>query len=213
MFRSPPHDTQTSTRTNNLNDSLIDLQNNSFQEELANPYASQNNNEVYATSVKLPQFWTSCPEAWFVHTEMQFNMKNITQDTTKYEHTITALPQEVIVTILDFIQNPPHNNKFSELKKILIEKHSLSENRKLDKILPDSEMGDRKPSELYRSLMLLAGSNFSQDILKRLWLRKLPKNLSTILASSSTNDINELVKLADNIWEAINKTEISAMNT
>lgn len=74
-------------------------------------------------------------------------------------------------------------------------------------------MGDRKPSEFYRSLMLLAGSNFSQDILKKLWLRKLPKNLSVILASSSTNDINELVKLADNIWEVINKTEISAMNS
>ncbi|XP_036347341.1 uncharacterized protein LOC118756699, partial [Rhagoletis pomonella] len=210
MFHSPQHDTQTSTRTQNINDSLIDLQNNTYQEELANPYASRINSEICATSVKLPQFWTSCPEAWFIHAEMQFSTKNITQETTKYEYTITALPQEVIITILDFIQNPPENNKFGALKQILIERNSLSENAKLNKIVSDSQIGDRKPSEFYRSMLLLSGSNFSSDILKKLWLRKLPKNISVILASSSISDINELTKLADNVWEQINKSELAS---
>ncbi|XP_017471949.1 PREDICTED: uncharacterized protein LOC108367445 [Rhagoletis zephyria] len=84
MFRSPQHDTHTSTR-DNLNETLIDLQNSTFNEQLTNPYVDRNSNEICATSVKLPQFWTSCPEAWFIHAEMQFSTKNITQETTKYE--------------------------------------------------------------------------------------------------------------------------------
>ncbi|XP_067648090.1 putative leucine-rich repeat-containing protein DDB_G0290503 [Eurosta solidaginis] len=119
---------------------------------------------------------------------------------------------DIIMTILDFIQNPPENNKFTALKKVLIERLSLSENAKFDKDLSDSEMGERKPSECYRSLVLLSGTNFSQEVLKKLWMRKPPRNLNVISASSNSSDINELMKLADNVWEVVNKNEIASVN-
>ncbi|XP_036321999.1 translation initiation factor IF-2-like [Rhagoletis pomonella] len=43
MFRSPHPDTHTTTRTNSLHDSLIDLQKNIHPEELTNPYATSDN--------------------------------------------------------------------------------------------------------------------------------------------------------------------------
>lgn len=172
---------------------------------------SQQNIEISSASVKLPQFWTSCPEAWFVHSEMQFATKGIIRDNTKYEYTITALPQEVIITVLDVIQSPPSGNKYENLKGILIERHTISENRKLDKILSDTEIGDRKPSEFYRSLALLAGSNFSIDVLKKLWLRKLPKSLNVALTGSNLTEVSQLMKLADNLWDVIQGDEIASI--
>ena len=78
---------------------------------------------------------------------MHFATKGITQNKTKYEYIITALPQDVIMTVLDIIQNPNSTNPYDHLKNILIERHSISENKKLDKILSDSQIGDRKQSE------------------------------------------------------------------
>lgn len=74
-------------------------------------------------------------------------------------------------------------------------------------------MGDQKPSEFYRSLLLLSGHNLDPDLVKRLWIKKLPKNLSVPLTCSNAKDINELVKLADNIWEVPNPTEVHAVAT
>ncbi|XP_017494443.1 PREDICTED: uncharacterized protein LOC108382587 [Rhagoletis zephyria] len=141
MLRSP----QEKGAGDRLGRSLIDIEDpcEVSQDNIRNPY---DRSEICATSVKLPQFWSNCPEAWFVHAEMQFATKGISRDSTKYEFVITALPQEVIANVLDVIQ-----------KKVLIDRHSLSEQRRLTKILSDTEIGDRRPSEYYRTLESVSG--------------------------------------------------------
>lgn len=168
--------------------------------------------EISTTSVKLPQFWTTCPQAWFVTAEAQFSAKKISSDTTKYDYTLMALPEEVVTTVLDIVQNPTIFNKYEHLKSALIGRFSLSEKAKLDKILGDSEIGDQKPSEFYRTLILLAGNNFDSSLLKNIWLRKLPKTLNIALMAANTNDIPQLLKLADDIWETMQGTEIASVN-
>ncbi|XP_037825738.1 uncharacterized protein LOC119613772, partial [Lucilia sericata] len=201
----PNNTTQPNLTTNSNNTdsgNMTDLNN------LSAPTSPQSNIEIYSTTIKLPQFWTNCPEAWFIHAEMQFTNRRV----TKYEYIVTSLPQDVIVTVLDVFQNPPTGNRYDHLKKILIDRHSMIENRKLDKILSDSEIGDRKPSEFYRSLALHSNSNFSPDVLKKIWLRKLPKSLNVALTGSNLTDINELTRLADNIWEVLHGNEIASVN-
>ena len=174
---------------------------------------TENLNEIMATSLKLPLFWTDYPEAWFIHIETLFRTKNITQDNTKYEYLIISLPQDVIVSVLDIIQNPEISDKYLNLKKHLIERHTISEQRKLDKIFSNSELSDQKPSEFYRSLALVAGAGFDNELLKKLWLRKLPKPLNVALTGSNLANITELLKLADNIWEITNDSEICAVQS
>lgn len=175
-----------------------------------NPFDSSP--EIHATAIKLPTFWTNCPDAWFAHTEIQFQSKSITVDRTKYEYLVTALPQEVIVTVLDFIQNPPSTNLYEGLKKTLLDRLSMSESKRLDKILSESEMGDQKPSQFYRSLLLLAGTTVSSELIYKLWLRKLPKSLNIALTGSGHTELNVLLGLADNLWEVIAGGELSAVS-
>ncbi|XP_036319780.1 uncharacterized protein LOC118734170 [Rhagoletis pomonella] len=197
MLRSP----QEKGAGDRLGRSLIDIEDpcEVSQDNIRNPY---DRSEICATSVKLPQFWSNCPEARFVHAEMQFATKGISRDSTKYEFVITALPQEVIANVLDVIQ-----------KKVLIDRHSLSEQRRLDKILSDTEIGDRRPSEYYRTLGQLAGSTIDPIFLKNIWLRKLPKSLYVALTSANLNNINDLLQLADKIWEITSGSEICAVKS
>lgn len=83
----------------------------------------------------------------------------------------------------------------------------------MDRLLSDSEIGDRKPSEFYRSLLHLAGHNINSDLIKSLWLRKLPRTLNIALAGSNVINIDELLKLADNIWEVSNKSDLCVIDS
>ena len=81
------------------------------------------------SSLKLPSFWISCQETWFIQTEMQFDIKQIVDDTIKYQNVIVALPQEVITKILDILHNPPITNKYEFIKRVLCERFSLRKKR------------------------------------------------------------------------------------
>lgn len=168
--------------------------------------------ELAATSIKLPNFWTACPLAWFAQAEAQFNTKNIRLDITKFEYVITSLPQEVILSVLDIIQNPPQQNAYSVLKQALIDRHSISEERRLEELLSEAELGDRKPSEFYRYLELLAGTSATvgSELLRKLWLRKLPQTINIALVASGKQDKQELIDIADKIWNVSHVQQISS---
>ncbi|XP_046805807.1 uncharacterized protein LOC124420901 [Lucilia cuprina] len=209
MIRSP---VISPTRSNNINPQVSGNSTNSSSLNVTSNNLNSNAQlEICATSLKLPPFWVDHPEAWFIHVETQFNTKGITRDNTKYVYLIVSLPQDVIVSVIDVIRNPPDENRYLNLKTKLLERHSLSEQRKLDKLLSDSEIGDRKPSEFYRSLIQLAGNNINSDFVKSLWLRKLPRNLNIALVGSNVVNIEDLLKLADNIWEVTNKVELCTL--
>lgn len=161
--------------------------------------------QLEATSLKLPPFWTSCPIAWFVQTESQFKIKKITNESTKFDYVIASLPEEVIMNVLDIIQNQDEPNKYSAIKSALINRHSDTDEKKLDKLLTerDTELGDRRPSEFYRYLEVLAFNLkiVSKELVKKLWMRRLPPNLNISLVATGKDDITELITLADKIWD------------
>lgn len=217
MLRTPPHDNgqspnednSTSAGTISGNDDVLITQ-PSIRSTISQTFPPDV--EISAASIKLPQFWVNCPEAWFIHTEMQFATRGILQDKTKYEYVVTALPQEVIMTVIDVIQNPPNDDRYGNLKDVLINRHTISETRRLDKIFSDSEIGDQRPSEFYRSMALLAGTKISQDVLIKLWVRKLPKSLNVALTGSNITDVNKLLQLADNIWDVLQRDELAVVS-
>lgn len=116
---------------------------------------------------------------------------------------LTALPQETVLLVLDFNRNPSII-KIDDLKKIFIERHFLSQNTHLEKILTNFDIGDRRLPELYRNLLILGGSNFTPGMIKKLWFKNLSKSLSVALIGSNVKNINELVKLSDDFREVSN---------
>ena len=64
-----------------------------------------------AVSLKLPAFWTSQPKVWFQQSEAQFALRNITADDTKYYYVVAALDQDSAQRVIDFLENPPEENK------------------------------------------------------------------------------------------------------
>lgn len=163
-------------------------------------------------SFKLPTFWSNVPEVWFIQVEQIFAINRIVSDMSKYRHVIAVLPQEAMTSVLDLLRDPPEENKYLKLKEALISRHSLSENKRLEELLSSSEMGDHSPSTLFRDMENRLGSSsfVNRDLLRRLWLRKLPESVKVSVTSSNLEDISAILSMADKVWEVTHNQKIYA---
>ncbi|XP_022171539.1 uncharacterized protein LOC111034568 [Myzus persicae] len=157
--------------------------------------------EVHSTrSFKIPAFWRSNPELWFRQIESQFYTFRITSDSTKYHNVVAAMESEVLQHVSDIIISPPTSDMYEALKRRLIERFSDSEELRLKKLLSDIELGDQRPSHLLAEMRELASGKVSDELLKTLWLQRLPTQVKIILTASGDSLVN-LACMADKIME------------
>ena len=170
---------------------------------------------VVSTAVRLPHFWTANPEIWFRQVEAQFAINKVRSDRLKYDHIIATLPLETISMIFDVIENPPTTDLYQNLKDKLTQRLTASEEQRLDSLLSGSEMGNRKPSEFFRDMSLTVGGSavVSSELLLRLWKRKLPRTILVALTASDKSQLNDILDLADRIWDTYRGHDGTASTT
>jgi len=155
---------------------------------------------VEKVSVKVPTFWEKAPELYFANIEAQFKISGITHDTTKYYAVIASLNSDVLSHISDIVLNPPATGKYEAIKVRLISEFADSQEKRLKALLSEMVLGDDRPSHLLRKMTQLAGTNISAEIVKSLWLKRLPQQTQAILAIANV-DINNLAQMADKLVE------------
>lgn len=61
--------------------------------------------------IKFPPFWKPNPALWFAQLEAQFEMTNITADSTKFNYVIASVESDVLNSVSDLILTPPKEKK------------------------------------------------------------------------------------------------------
>lgn len=187
--------------------------NNDASQDLDNENTNSNLNLQFA-SIKIPPYWSNRPDLWFLHVETQFRMRNITASNTKYDHVLAALPPETMELVADILLNPPTTNKYDSLKTALLTRSRDSEERRFDALFNKMELGDAKPSELFRQMEALAQGNslVNTSLLRKLWLNKLPSSLQAcIIAVENSHSQEEVFTIADRIHDSTASSKISAV--
>lgn len=190
----------TSTSTNNT--------------ETPNPITNNTIESTIIATIKIPSFWTNRPELWFLHVETQFRMKNITTSSTKYDYTVSALQPETMEIVADILLNPPATNKYENLKNTLLSRSRDTEERRFDALFNKMELGDAKPSELYRQMESLAQGNslVNNSLLRKLWLNKLPGSIQAcVIAIEGSHSDTEIFSIADRIHDSALTTKVYAL--
>lgn len=162
--------------------------------------------ELNRISVKPPNFWKNKPKLWFIQLEAQFANSSIIQDLTKYNTVVAALDENVLDFVIDILTDPPVSNKYEALKNALLTRLTDTEESRIKKLLTDMDLGDKRPSDLLRQMKGLAGNAISEDVVKSLWLQRLPQQAQAILAISK-DPLDNIAEMADKIICVYNTSE------
>lgn len=170
--------------------------------------------ELCKYKIKLPPYWPSSLSTWFIQVESQLAINRITSEITKYNCLVSALPQDIAETLTDILDRPHQVTPFTQLKDAIMNRHSLSIERQLKRIISDENMGDKSPSDFYRRLKQLAGSSgtVTDDLIKKLWPSCLPHLINISLFALGEQHIHIVLETADKIYDAMQtSTNVSAV--
>ena len=157
---------------------------------------------VGTITLKLPPFWPADLDIWFAQVEAQFTTRGITVEKTKFDYIIASLSPETATEVRDIILAPPTDLPYTTLKKELIKRTAGSNQCKLQKLLNEVELGDRKPSQLLRRMRQLWSDRPDDAFLRELFLQRLPNNVRVVLAPLGIDvSLDKLADTADRIVE------------
>lgn len=157
---------------------------------------------VAKVSVKLPDFWKSDPNMWFAQAEAQFNLAGITLDETKFWHIIAKIDQSVICHVSDLVSVPPATDKYKAVKERLISRFALSPQARLEQLLSSCDLGDFRPTHLLARMSEIAtGLKVDDNLMKMLFLQRMPANIRAVLAISD-GSLAKLAEMADKMMDS-----------
>lgn len=180
----------------------------------ANP--SQQPSEVSAftgAQNRLPPFHKSNPKLWFAHVEAVFYTSKVTSQVMRYQAVMANLSIDVIEQVADLIDDQNLNQPYDTLKSRLLDVYGESENRRIQRLLQDTQLGNQRPSQLLRTMLQQAGTTVSKSVVQTLWLRNLPSRMQAILAATGQEDLEKLAATADKVAEIDTSPEVYSAST
>lgn len=157
-------------------------------------------NEIARVAFRAPPVWKTEINLWFLQVESNFVMSGIEKELTKFHCVVAALDMEVLSYVKDIVEVPPTDNPYTVLKERIVKRFTQSESSRLRTLLQELYLGDKKPTQLLHEMRSLAGSQISDDVLKTLFIQRLPINIQQIL-SISKDKLDDLAQIADKINE------------
>ena len=213
---STPHPSTSTTGietwAQNLTTPNLHLSPRTFNFSASNPF-----NQSPPINLKLPSFWEDDIELWLAAVDHQFLLSNISTEQKRFSAILSALDYQVIRKVQNIIRNPG-NQPYQTLKQALIKLYKISDDNRLDRLLHQTELGDRKPTELLSELHSLLGEscNVGPDLdklLRKLFLDRLPPQVRLILAGSPQPTLDLMAQRADDIMATMATTPLNSNPT
>lgn len=153
-------------------------------------------------ALKLPEFWESAPEAWFVQVEAQFGLRSITDDEKRFWHVVTALNSRTASQVVRLITSPPPHNKYGALKDHLLRVHGLSRRERARRLLDINGLGERTPTQLMDYMLNMLGEEEPGSLFMELYQRQLPPHVRTALGNSDISNPRIFAEEAERYFTA-----------
>jgi len=156
--------------------------------------------EAVASTVRLPPFWEEDPTLWFVQVEAVFAANRITATGHKFNLVISQLPYKNLAQVADLAKEPG-SNPYQSIKERLIQCYSQSQERRVLRLLEDTQLGDDRPSQLLRQMRAISDNSLSEQVLKTVWLRALPTRVRNIVTALDQT-LEQIAQVADRILDS-----------
>jgi hypothetical protein len=205
VLNSPDSQAATDARYNNaeplspaIDDEVNDDPNTAFlSAESSFEDMAPDPSTVYS-SLRLPEFWSDKPKAWFHHLESECELRNppITKSTVKYHLACTALPASIRAQIHEILDDPAPD-PYEPLKAALLALFTKTPLEEGYEFLELPELGDQLATTQYRRMWKLWNKD-GLAVFRAAFLTTLPMELRSLLVDGNKST-KELAELADEI--------------
>lgn len=191
-------------------DENADLQNpggsNSNLQQNAHNLNNQNDARILAGSayprLPIPTLTETGIDAYFMSLEYWFLASGVTNDSRKFNTVMAQVPPTKLIELRPIINAVPIQGKYEYIKQSLTSHFADSQRHRLNRLLMDLPLGDKKPSQLYHEMLRTAGDTINEPVIRDLWASRLPNYAqAAVVASSGTAD--QVTKIADAIVESM----------
>ena len=155
---------------------------------------------VFGASVQLPAFDKIEAETWFAVADANFALRKVTDSTTKYYYVLSKLDASTLRKLSSFIKRPRGADPYGEIKEELCEAYEPPLEQKLDALLSLAGMGDETPKEYAMEIKRLAADATLDDVLKRIFVRGLPRQLVTAITGRLGENFSSVTTAANKAW-------------
>lgn len=156
------------------------------------------------TTITLPQLWLADPSLWFIQVENKFRIHRVTSEVRKHELLVEALPPQALAEIRDILVGPPGETPYTTVKQALLHRLVPPKHRRIQQLLCNEELGDRRPTQFLRHLQHLLGDQpacSETAILRELFLQRLPPTVRMALVPAQDKTLSELAEMADDMMD------------
>ena len=157
---------------------------------------------VGTLSVKLPTFWPDMPEVWFAQAEANFRARRITSQKSKFNLVVVALDADTLKGVLDLIEQEPDEESYNRLKARLVQAYKLSTVDKVKQCMELPPWADENPMKLADQMIALTRDASAEDIVKTMFLLKLPDSVRKAMWAEPLKDWSEMKARAKGLWHA-----------
>lgn len=173
--------------------------------------AEINAGAAFNPRIPLPTLRENCAEAYFMSLEFWFAACGQASDARKYHTVLAQIPLEKLPELSTVIAATPPAGKYDYIKTALIRHFAESQSRRLQRVLSEMPLGDKKPSQLYHDMARVAGNALGETALRDLWAQRLPPFTQTaVVASNGT--LAECLATADRVNETVGRRHNQVTN-
>ena len=155
---------------------------------------------AHSVAVQLPTFNRLAPTAWFNLANANFHLRGISKSDAKYWYVVSKLNQDTLQKLSAFLARKRGEDPYVEIQEVLCKTYEPKLEQKLDALLACSDIGDERPAEYALELRWLLDNATVDDILKRLFIRSLPKPLFNTISGCQDDSLDSLVEAANKAW-------------
>ncbi|XP_049308576.1 uncharacterized protein LOC125777511 [Bactrocera dorsalis] len=150
----------------------------------------------------LPSMSEDNIEAYFYSLGFWFEASRVFDDSVKFNIVLASVPPAKLIEMRTIIDDTPLTDKYGYIRRKIIDIFTESQQRRLQRVLKELPLGDRRPSELYHEMRRTAGPALSESILHDLWVSRLPPYAQAAIIATNA-PIGEKIKIADSISECL----------
>ncbi len=149
----------------------------------------------------LPPFWTDNAAGWFAHVESRFRAKGMMDEWDRFDHTVVALSKEIIQLCFHAVTHPADDEPYSILKEDLLQQHTLTKYKRIERLLAVGPLGSHRPSQLLAGMMELCPDDVEAScFFVFFFLQRLPAWLRIQLEGDDQDNIRQLATKADRLF-------------